>query len=309
MPRITTLTVNPAVDISWEVEDMVPIRKLRSSSGTVFPGGGGINVSRVISILGGESTAVLTRGGLTGTLLTELLDDLGLNLNRRVVKIQGYTRLVATIFERSSAQEFRVTPPGPELSEGEWRAFLDTVAKIGGEYVVCTGSLPRGVPSDFYARIAATAKEHGGKVILDTSGRALFDALNEGVYVVKPNQRELENLVGRKVSSPKDQEEMVQRIVTDGKAEIVALTLGAEGALLAWKEGVKRLPSPRVEVKSAVGAGDSFVGGLTYALAGGRSIEEAFTLAVAAGAATVMTAGTELCRKEDVDRLYAELCG
>jgi 6-phosphofructokinase 2 len=307
MPRITTLTINPAVDISWEVEDMVPIRKLRSSSGTIFPGGGGINVSRVISILGGESTAVLTRGGLTGTLLSELLDDL--DLNRRVVKVQGHTRLAATVFERSSAQEFRVTPPGPELSESEWKAFVNAVAKLDGDYVVCTGSLARGVPTDFYARIAAVAKEHGGKVILDTSGRALFEALNEGVYVVKPNQRELEHLVGRKASSPKEQEEIAQQIVAEGKAEIVALTLGAEGALIVWKDGVKRLPSPDVEVKSAVGAGDSFVGGLTYGLADGRSIEDAFTLAVAAGAAAVMTAGTELCRKEDVDRLYAQLCG
>ena len=240
MPRITTLTINPAVDISWEVEDMVPIRKLRSSSGTIFPGGGGINVSRVISILGGESTAVLTRGGLTGTLLTELLDDL--DLNRRVVKVQGHTRLAATVFERSSAQEFRVTPPGPELTESEWQAFLNTVAKLDGDYVVCTGSLARGVPNDFYARIAAVAKERGGKVILDTSGRALFETLNEGVYVVKPNQRELEHLVGRKASSPKEQEEIAQQIIVEGKAEIVALTLGAEGRA-SGLEGRRQAPA------------------------------------------------------------------
>lgn len=308
MPRITTLTINPAIDVSWEVEDMVPIRKLRSSSGTLFPGGGGINVSRVISILGGESTTVLTRGGLTGTLLTELLDDLAINLNRRVVKIKGHTRLAATVFERSTAQEFRVTPPGPELTEDEWQAFLDTVARLESDYVVCTGSLPRGVPTDFYARVAAVARERGSKVILDTSGRALFEALNEGVYVVKPNQREIEHLVGRKASNAKEQEEIAQQLIADGKAEIVALTLGAEGALLVWKDGIKRLPSPEVEVKSAVGAGDSFVGGLTFGISEGRSPEEAFALAVAAGAAAVMTAGTELCRREDVDRLYAELC-
>jgi 6-phosphofructokinase 2 len=307
MPRITTLTINPAVDVSWEVEDMVPIRKLRSSSGTVFPGGGGVNVSRVISVLGGESTAVITRGGLTGTLLTELLDDL--DLNRRVVKIGGDTRLAATVFERSSSQEFRVTPPGPELTESEWRAFLDMVAKLDGDYVVCTGSLPRGVPCDFYARVAAVAKERGGKVILDTSGRALFEALNEGVYAVKPNQRELEHLVGQRASTEKEQEEIARQLVVEGKAEIVALTLGAEGALLVWKDGVKRLRSPDVEVKSAVGAGDSFVAGLTFGLSEGRSVEDAFALAVAAGAAAVMTAGTELCRKEDVDRLYADLRG
>ncbi len=307
MPRITTLTINPAIDVSWEVDDLVPIRKLRSSSGRIFPGGGGINVSRVIGILGGESTAVLTRGGLTGSLLTDLLDDF--DINRRVVKIKGQTRLAATVFERSSGHEFRVTPPGPELTEHEWEAFLDAVAKLNGNYVVCTGSLPRGVPNDFYARVAAVAKERGGKVVLDTSGRALFEALKEGVYVVKPNQRELEHLVGRKAATPAEQEDVARQIVAEGKAEIVALTLGADGALLVWKDGVKRLPSPHVEVVSAVGAGDSFVGGLTFGLAVERSIEDAFALAVAAGAAAVMTPGTELCRREDVDRLYAELCG
>lgn len=307
MPRITTLTINPAIDVSWEVDDLVPIRKLRSSSGRIFPGGGGINVSRVIGILGGESTAVLTRGGLTGSLLTDLLDDF--DINRRVVKIKGQTRLAATVFERSSGHEFRVTPPGPELTEHEWEAFLDAVAKLNGNYVVCTGSLPRGVPNDFYARVAAVAKERGGKVVLDTSGRALFEALKEGVYVVKPNQRELEHLVGRKAATLAEQEDVARQIVAEGKAEIVALTLGADGALLVWKDGVKRLPSPHVEVMSAVGAGDSFVGGLTFGLAVERSIEDAFALAVAAGAAAVMTPGTELCRREDVDRLYAELCG
>jgi 6-phosphofructokinase 2 len=212
------------------------------------------------------------------------------------------------VYERSTGHEFRVTPPGPELSEDEWQAFLNRVDKLDSEYVVCTGSLPRGVPNDFYARVIALVKKRGVKVILDTSGRALFEALNEGVYVVKPNQRELEHLVGRKASNPKEQEEIAQQIVAEGRAEIVALTLGAEGALIVWKEGVKRLPSPRVEVKSTVGAGDSFVGALTYGLANGRSVEDAFTLAVAAGAAAVMTPGTELCRKEDVDRLYTELC-
>jgi 6-phosphofructokinase 2 len=300
-----TLTINPAVDIVWEVEEMLPGRKLRSTRGMVYPGGGGINVSRCISVLGGESWALITRGGLTGTLLTELLDELG--LSRRVVKIGGHTRLAAIVFERSTGLEYRVTPPGPALSENEWQACLDLVAKTDVEYVVGTGSLARGVPNDFYARVAAIAKERGAKVILDTSGRALFEALQEGVYLVKPSQRELENLLGRKAFTHEQQEELARQLIDEGKTEIVALTLGEDGALLVWKDGSLRLASPKVEVKSAVGAGDTFVGALTHGLSEGRTPEDAFTLAVAAGAAAVMTAGTELCHKEDVDRLYAEL--
>ena len=305
MRKIMTITVNPSVDIVWEVEEMLPHRKLRSSRGMIFPGGGGINVSRCISVLGGQSWALITRGGLTGTILTELLDGMG--LSRRVVKISGHTRLSGIVYERSTGQEYRVTPPGPTLTDSEWHACLDLVSEMQTEYVVATGSLPRGVPPDFYARVAAATKERGAKLILDTSGRALHEALNEGVYLVKPSQRELENLLGQKAYSHEQQEELAMQLVEEEKAEFVALTLGEDGALLVWKDGKLRLSSPKVEVKSAVGAGDTFVGALTQGLAEGRTPEDAFTLAVAAGAASVMRPGTELCHLEDVERLYAGL--
>lgn len=305
MRRILTLTVNPSVDVMWEVEELVANRKLRSTRRMVHPGGGGINVSRAISYLGGETWALITRGGLTGTLLTDLLDEMG--LSRRTVRIAGHTRLSATVYERATGQEYRITPPGPELRENEWQALLDLVAESTAEYVVGTGSLARGVPNDFYARVAAVAKARGARMILDTSGRALFEALNEGVYAVKPSQRELENVMGRKAFTAEQQAELSRQLMEEGKAEIVALTLGEHGALLTWKDGQKRLPSPKVEVKSAVGAGDTFVAGLTHGLAEGYRVEDAFRLAVAAGAASVMTAGTQLCRKSDVDRLYNEL--
>jgi len=303
MRQVMTITLNPAVDIVWEVEEMVAHRKLRATRGLTYPGGGGINVSRCIAKLGGESWAIITRGGLTGMLLTELLDDLG--VSRRVIKIAGHTRLAGIVFERSTGQEYRVTPPGPVLTEDEWQACLDLVSQMDTKYVVATGSLPRGVPNDFYGRVARVAKERGAKVILDTSGKALFEALNEGVYLLKPSQRELENLLGRRAYTHEQQEELARQLIDEGKAEVVTLTLGEDGALMVWKDGKLRLDSPKVTVKSAVGAGDTFVGALVFGLADGRTLEDAFTLAVAAGAASVMTAGTELCRKEDVDRLYA----
>ena len=307
MPQIVTLTINPAVDISWDVEDVVPTRKLRSSGGVVYPGGGGINVSRVISVLGGESKAIFTRAGIVGTLLTELLDDFA--IDRRVIRVHGATRLSATLFECSTGDEFRVTPPGPELSEAEWQAFIDAVAETECEYLVCSGSVPEGVPNDIYARIAATAKARGIKVVLDTSGRPLIEALKEGVYLVKPNLRELEHLVGRKAPTPEKQEEVARQIVDEGRAEIVALTLGRKGALMVWKDGVKRLSSPDVERKSAVGAGSSFVAGLVLKLSQGRPLEDALAMAVACGAAALITPGTEMVRREDAERLYEEIVG
>ncbi len=305
MRQIMTLTINPSVDVVWEVEEMSPNRKLRSSRGIVYPGGGGINVSRCITELGGESWALITRGGLTGTLLTELLDEIG--VSRRVVKIAGHTRLCGIVYERAAAQEYRVTPPGPMLQDSEWQACLDRVAEMQTQYVVGTGSLARGVPVDFYARVATAAKERGARMILDTSGEALAAALSAGVYLVKPSQRELETLLGRKAYNEDQQEELARQLIDEEKAELVALTLGEDGALLVWKDGSLRLASPDVEVKSAVGAGDTFVGAITLGLSQGRTPQDAFTLAVAAGAASVMRPGTELCHKEDVDRLYAEI--
>jgi len=306
MRQIMTLTINPSVDIVWEVEEMSPNRKLRSTRGVLFPGGGGINVSRCISELGGESWALITRGGLTGTMLTEMLDEIG--VSRRVVKIAGHTRLSGIVYERSSAQEYRVTPPGPVLQESEWQACLELVGQMRTEYVVGTGSLARGVPVDFYARVATAAKDRGAKMIVDTSGEALKEALNAGVYLVKPSQSELEKLLGRRAFTEDQQQELAHQIIDEGKAEFVALTLGEDGALLAWKDGSLRLASPKVDVKSAVGAGDTFVGAITYGLSEGRTPQDAFTLAVAAGAASVMRPGTDLCHKADVDRLYAEIC-
>lgn len=305
MARIVTLTINSAIDVMWEVDEMVPIRKLRSAPGTTYPGGGGINVSRAIKILGGDSIAVVTAGWFTGHLLEEMLDALG--LERHCVPVKGRTRLSATIRELCSGQEFRVTPSGPELSEDEWQAFLDAATGLEADWIVATGSLARGVPNDFYARIAATAKERGAKVVLDTSGRPLFEALEAGVHLVKPNLRELEHLIGKRIQNEQEQEDACREIIDQGRAEVVALTLGADGALVVSREAAMRLPTPEVDVQSTVGAGDTFVAALTYALSEGRSLEDAAVLAVAASTATVMTPGTELCRREDVDRLYAEL--
>jgi 6-phosphofructokinase 2 len=307
MQQIVTVTLNSSIDVQWEVDEMVPVRKLRASDPLNFPGGGGINVSRVIKELGGHSIAVFTAGGFTGHFLREMVDTHG--LVTRVISIAGPTRASATVFERSTGHEYRVTPPGPELSETEWTRCLDAVFQLDADYLVLTGSLPKGVPHDFYARIAHLAKERGVRVVLDTSGMALFDALKEGVYLVKPNLRELEHLTRRKATRPEDQEVLTRQLVDEGKAEVVALTLGDEGALLMHREGVKRLHTPRVNVKSTVGAGDSFVAGMTYGLALGWTTEDAFTLGVATGTATVLTAGTQLCHREDVERFYEAIGG
>lgn len=305
MRPVVTLTLNPAIDAACVADEIVPMRKVRTRDERYDPGGGGLNVARVIRELGGESVALYLAGGITGQALEGLIEHSGIAAVR--LPIQGLTRVSHTVSETGSGREFRFTPEGPLLSEAEWRNCLEVLSVIGADYLVASGSLARGVPADFYARVARQAKAHGSRVVIDSSGAGLEGALAEGVFLIKPSRRELETLLGRKAGSPAAEESLAREVVDSGRAEVVALTLEAEGAVLATRDVTLRLASPPVDAISAVGAGDSFLGGMVHALAQGRPIVEAFASGVAAGAAAVMTPGTELCRRADVQRLLAGL--
>ena len=303
MKPVVTLTVNPALDAACVADEVVPMRKVRTREERYDAGGGGINVARMIHELGGEAVAFYLAGGITGQAMEGLIEHSGIAAVR--VPVAGLTRVSHTVYETSTGHEFRFTPEGPEITEPEWRNCLEVLSVVDGDWFVASGSLARGLPNDFYARVARMVKKRGGRVVLDSSGAALHHALSEGVYLVKPSRRELEHLLGRKATTPADEEALAREVVDTGRAEIVALTLGAEGAVLATRDGVRRLASPKVEAKSAVGAGDAFVGAMVWALANGRKMEEAFAYGVAAGAATAMASGTEHGRRADIERLAA----
>jgi 6-phosphofructokinase 2 len=305
MKPIVTLTLNPAIDSSCQADEVGPVHKIRTFDERYDPGGGGINVARVIRELGGEAIAVYLAGGLTGQAFERMLDAIG--LQHHAVPISGDTRVAHTVYERSSGQEFRFVPQGPEIHEDEWQACLRELEALEFDYLVASGSLPKGVPEDFYAQVARMVADKGARFVLDTSGAALKRALESGVYLVKPNLREFESAVGRPLREPAEQEEAASQLIARGRAEIVTVSLGADGALLATGERCYRLRAPRIRPKSAVGAGDSFVGAMTLGLAHGRTPEDAFALAVAAGTAAVLTTGTELCRREDVERIYHQI--
>ncbi len=305
MKPIITLTMNPSLDYSSDAETVEPTRKIRCSAPVPYPGGGGVNVSRVIGILGGDSLAVIVGGGHTGQVFADLLNEE--NVDFRFVRTAEGMRASLNVFERSTGLEYRFVPSGAELQETEWRAVLEMLDFVTPRYLVLSGSLPRGVPDDFYARVARLARGHGSRVVLDTSGPPLLAAIEEGVHLVKPSRRELEQIQGGEARDEAEQETMAQDLVERGKAELVAVTLGAHGAILASKEGCQRRPSPEVEVRSASGAGDSFVAAMTLALHRGRPIAEAFAWGIAAGAATAMTPGTVLCHRSDVERLLQQV--
>jgi len=305
MNRIVTLTLNPAIDGAEEAEQVRPIRKIRTWAERYDPGGGGINAARVIEELGGSALAIYLSGGVTGPILDELVQASGIESWR--IPIASQTRISHTVHETSSGLEFRFVPGGPSVTREEWQACLSMLEGIEGDYLLASGSLPRGVPSDFYGQVAALAARKGVRFVLDTSGEALRQAAGKGLSLIKPSLGELEDLIGRTLPTPQDQDSALRDLIATGAAEIIALTLGRDGAVLATGDTLLRIEGVKVTPKSAVGAGDSFLGAMTLGLAQGRPVEEAFTLGMAAGTAAVLTAGTELCRRADVERLYEDI--
>lgn len=306
MKSIVTLTTNPAIDGSCEAERIMPTRKIRTTGQRYDPGGGGINVARVAQRLGGDVRAVYLAGGATGGVLDGLLDRDA--IARRRIDIADHTRIALAVHERETGLEYRFVPEGPQVGEAEWQAALKVVAKLHCDYLVLSGSLPRGVPDDFYGRVIAPRKGTGCRIVLDTSGRELKATLDGGgVFLVKPSRGELEQFAGHPLADDAALVDVAGSIVRGGGAEFVAVTMGHLGAMLVSSGGVERLPAPQVEVRSAVGAGDSFVGAMTFALAANRPISEAFRLGVAAGSAALLSSGTGLCRREDVERLYSRI--
>ena len=304
---VVTLTVNPALDVSTSTERVEPEHKLRCGPSRTDAGGGGVNVSRVIHRLGGQSIAIYAVGGPTGQAYRQLLEADG--IIGRAIPIDGSTRENVTIDELSTGRQFRFVLQGPHLTTDEWSACLAATqrAMTPGGYVVASGSLSPGMPDDFYARVARSARAIGARCIVDASGPALASALREGVHLVKPSARELGELVGRALPDLESRVDAARELVARGASEIVALTLGGDGAVLVTAEGVTRLEVPRVEVHSTVGAGDSFLAALVLRLAQGRDLDAAFRAGVAAGTATAMTEATELCHRDDVERLEAQL--
>ena len=305
--RIITLIINPALDKISGISQVIPNKKLRCHAPKHEAGGGGINVSRAIRRLGGESLAIFPGGGANSEILKLKLDEE--HVHYIVTPINGQTRENITIFEGESTHQYRFIMPGPTLSEEECQLPLKEIKESDPkpDYIVASGSITKGVPENFYQRLAELAQEIDSKLIVDTSGKQLTLAAEAGVYMLKPNIRELGHLAGKEITSEEHQIEVAQELVHSGKAQIVVVSLGAGGALLVTKDIAEHLRTPMVPIRSKLGAGDSMVGGIVYALAKGMDIQHATRYGIAAGASAVMTPGIELCEKETTEKLYRKL--
>jgi 6-phosphofructokinase 2 len=225
------------------------------------------------------------------------------------VPIAGLTRENLIVEDEAAGQQFRFNMPGPSLTEAEWESCLDRLARVTPrpDYFVASGSLPPGVPDDFYARTARVAQARGARIIVDTSGEALRLAARSGVFLLKPNIRELRDILQEDIRTEAELKNAAREFIAREQCEVVVVSLGAGGVMTVTRDGVEHLRAPVVPIKSKVGAGDSTVAGIVLALSRGRPIKEAVQYGVAAGAAAVMNPQRELCRREDTETLFGRI--
>jgi len=305
MTRILTVTLNPAVDLACSARAVEHTHKVRTFDEHIDPGGGGINVARVLHAMGADVLAAIVAGGATGALIQDLLTEAG--VPHETIHCHGRTRISFTVFEQGTQREYRFVPMGPEAEPHDWTEILALLDRTDCDWIVASGSLEQNMPADIYATMASLARRRGIRFALDTSGPPLAAALEAGVDLVKPSLSELESLAGHALLDPMEQEAMAMRLVLSGRASLVAVTMGEDGAILASAAGTIRMAAIPVPFRSAVGAGDSFLAGMTWALSRGLSEREALEWAIAAGTAAVAMAGTARVRRMDVELWHAEL--
>ncbi|WP_025763190.1 1-phosphofructokinase family hexose kinase [Dyadobacter tibetensis] len=300
---IVTLTINPALDKSSEVGRIVPESKLRCTAPAFEAGGGGINVAKAVHRLGGSPVALFTVGGPTGQRLHKLVKNEG--VETIVVETKQWTRENFHILEKSTGFQYRFGMPGTEMMPTEVRTVLETLEDLNPKpsYIIASGSLPPGVPADFYASVAKIAKDQGARFIVDASGDSLRSVSDCGLYLLKPNITELSELVGVDKLEMDEVDDAARALIIRGQCEIVVVSMGAMGAMLVTEDLVEHIPAPPVQPKSTVGAGDSMVAGIVWTLSQGKSIREAVRMGVACGSAATMNAGSELFKMQDVSKL------
>ena len=300
--KVITLTLNPALDKNAKIDGLVPGSKLRCHSIRHQPGGGGINVSRLLKRLDLESYCVYPSGGDTGAYLTALLKEEG--LEPHPVTIKDWIRENLSIVDTKTNLQYRFGMPGNELSENELESIKKNISKYldTGDFLILSGSLASNLPQNFYSELIQYFSDKNPKILVDTSGPSLLRALEHPVYLIKPNQRELAQLAGKEFLSNFEQEHFAKELVDSGKAKYVAVSLGAKGAFLACKEGVFYQSTPSVQVKSTIGAGDSMVAGLIYGINKGYKPIDILKMGVACGVATIMSEGTSLANPENIQK-------
>lgn len=306
---IITLTVNPALDKSALIDGLVPEQKLSCYSLRTQPGGGGINISRVLSRLQEESICFFTSGGDNGKYLESLLLKERINFNG--ISVKEPTRENLSVSDTRTNLQYRFGMPGNPISKSEMDLIFSAIyqqVKLN-DILVLSGSLAQHMPDDFYAQLIKSLENKNLKIIVDTSGPALINAIEATlpIYLIKPNQKELAQLAGATFLSNKEQENFALGLINDKHIKYVVVSLGPKGAFIASKTGIIYQRAPSIKVKSTIGAGDSLVAGLVYGIKNNFSPQEMLKFGVACGAATTMSEGTDLASQESINFVLDQL--
>lgn len=303
---IFTVTLNAAIDKTYTVENFRIDRIHRASSCKMVAGGKGINVSRVYSAMGGDALSTGFVGGHNGVFITEALRAEGLKSD--FVQIDGESRVCIKIVDPVQKTQTELNEIGPEITPHEISGFRNKFASLirGMEYVVICGSCPPGVPDEFYAELVETARSHGVRCVLDANGLQLTAGMKAIPYMAKPNIHELSELMGRDLTTIQEAAEAAGEIVSQG-VEIMAVTLGRDGAIVCTKDGVWRAKSPEISFVSAVGSGDSFAAAFIHVLSTGGTVEEGLRAGTAAGAANATYCAAGFCTASDVSTLMEQV--
>lgn len=307
MRDILTVTLNPALDLSTGAPSVHPGVKLRCDPVHIDPGGGGINVSRAVALLGGTSRCFVALAGGTGERLADLLAAAGVDLI--VHNGPGETRSSLSVIDHRTGEQYRFMLPGPDWNASDCIAVDDAIVAAArpGSLVVLSGSLPPGVPPAVLPELCRQLAEKGCEVLIDTSGPALHlmaAARGPAPAILRMNNVEADDIAGHHLKDLAESADFASTLVARGAAKIVIIARGPEGSILATATERLHSRAANVPVRSKVGAGDSFVGGFTFGLARGDSLGVALQRGVSAASAAVMTEGTLLCRLEDAERLF-----
>lgn len=301
-----TVTLNPALDKIITAEGFSVGKTLSTQSVRKIAGGKGINVARVIKLLGGEVTATGFLGGPSGEFMEKELRKEKLKTN--FVRIKETTRNNTTVLDPLSGTETHLREPGPRISKKESDNFKKVFRKLikKSRFLILSGSLPPGLRDNFYAELITEVREQGVKTILDTRGKALLKGIKACPFMIKPNRQEWEESIGKRLNSKKSLMESIKPLLRQG-IETAIISLGKEGAIVADRQTVWQVFPPRIKAVNSVGSGDTLVAGFIYSLSQGDEIEGAIRLGVAAAAANALTPGAGFLRKKDIRELYPQV--
>ncbi len=309
MTEILTITVNPALDLSTEAPAVVPDRKLRCTAPRVQPGGGGVNVSRAIANLGGHSRTLIAYGGPTGEMLVQMLREEG--LEPLSLGVTYPTRQSVTVRDAANGLQYRFMMPGPPWTPADCEAARTAIADETrpGDLIVVSGSNPPGLPDDFFLTLNAEVAEHGGRMIIDTSGPSLSRVASTGakLFTVRMDLAEARELSGEPLVHIEEVAQLARSLRDKGAAENVLIAAGAQGTVIVCEDWVGLTRPPVVVPLSKVGAGDSFIGAYANALTQGEDPVTACAWGTAAAASAVTTPDTDLCKPKDTADFFREV--